>query len=88
MSCRDREVERVKKEAGPPPFGVSQGFLCSSIIECLVFIIIQNSMNVKKAEADKIRRTVGKEKHVFQVQDHSFATVFQAEAKAHLSTAW
>ena len=67
ISCRDGEIEWVKEEAGSPPFDVSQSFLRSSIVQRLVLIIVENSVDVEKAKADKVRRARGEEKHVIQV---------------------
>ncbi len=57
----------MKEEAGSPPFGVGQGFLRSSIVQGLVFIIVENSVDVEKAKADMARRAGGEEKHVIRV---------------------
>ncbi len=57
----------MKEEAGSPPFGVGQGFLRSSIVQRLVLIILENSVDVEKAKADKVRGAGGEEKHVIQV---------------------
>ncbi len=67
MSCRDGEVEWVKEEAGSASFDVGQGFLRSSIVQRLILIIVENSVDVEKAKADKVRRAGGEEKHVIQV---------------------
>ncbi len=57
----------MKEEAGSPPFGVGQGFFRSSIVQRLALIIVENSVDVEKAKADKVRGAGGEEKLVIQV---------------------
>ena len=78
----------MKKKAGSLPFGVGQDFFCSSNVQRLVLIIVENSVDIEKAKVDKVRRVGREKKHVIQVENHSFTAVFQAETKAHFLTAW
>lgn len=64
MSYKNKKVEKMKKETSFLLFIISQSFFYSFIIECLILIIIKNSINIKKAKVDKIKKTIEKKKHV------------------------
>ena len=76
----------IKGKVGFLPFGVGQGFFYFSIVQYLILIITENSVNVERAEADEVRRARGEKKHIIQVMDHSSTVVFQAVTKAQLTT--
>lgn len=71
----------MKEKASFLPFGIGQDFLRFFIVQHLILIIVENSVDIKKTEANKVKRARGEEKYIVQVKNHFFIAPFLIETK-------
>ena len=57
----------MKEKIDSPPFDIGQDFFWFFIVQHLVLIIIKNSVDIEKVEADKVKTVGGEEKYIIQV---------------------